>query len=111
VIFAQGVATDPLKITTIQQCPSLDNAKMLRSFLDFVGYYRKFIRHFEILCKPLTELLKKYALFQWTTIHEQAFSALKQPLVEAPVLASPDFSKQFQLETNAGEFGVGEVLM
>jgi hypothetical protein len=111
VISAQGVATDPLMIAAIQHWPSLENAKMLRSFLGLASYYRKFVRHFGILCKPLTELLKKYALFQWTDIHEQTFLALKHALVEAPVLALPDFSKQFQLETDASELRVGAVLM
>jgi hypothetical protein len=69
------------------------------------------MRNFGILCKPLTELLKKHTLFICTDLHEHAFSALKRALVEAPVLALPDFSKQFQLETDASDLGVGAILM
>jgi hypothetical protein len=89
----------------------LDNIKMLKSFLGFARYYRKFVRNFGIICKPLTELLKKHSLFQWTSVHQEAFAALKQALVHTPVLALPDFSKQFILEMDASDMGVGAMLM
>jgi hypothetical protein len=69
------------------------------------------MRHFGIICKPLTDLLKKHMLFIWAEVHEQAFSVLKQALVSAPILALLDFSKQFQVETDASELGVRAVLM
>jgi hypothetical protein len=111
VISGDGVATNPAKITAIEGWPVPENTKMLRSFLGLVGYYRKFVRNFGIICKPLTELLKKHSLFQWTSVHQDAFTALKQTLVHAPVLTLPDFSKQFILETDASDMGVGAVLM
>jgi hypothetical protein len=111
VISGDGVATNPAKITPIEGWPVPENTKMLRSFLGLVGYYRKFVRNFGIICKPLTELLKKHSLFQWTSVHQDAFTALKQTLVHAPVLTLPDFSKQFILETDASDMGVGVVLM
>jgi hypothetical protein len=92
VISEQGVSTDPVKIVAIQQWPSPGNVKQLRSFLGLAGYYRKFVLHFGIICKSLTELLKKHSLFSWTAVHEQAFQTLKQALVVAPVLALPDFT-------------------
>jgi hypothetical protein len=76
--------------------------------LGLVGYYRKFFKSFGIICKPLTELLKKHTMFIWNDLHQQAFSALKDALVEAHVL---DFTKQFQVETDASDLGVGTVLM
>jgi hypothetical protein len=56
-------------------------------------------------------LLKKHSLFQWTSVHQEACTTLKQALVHAPVLALPDFSKQFILEIDAGDLGVGAILM
>jgi hypothetical protein len=62
-------------------------------FLGLAGYYCKFVRHFGILAKPLTELLKKRSLFQWTTTHDQSFQALKNALSSALVLGLPNFLK------------------
>ena len=101
VITAGRVATDPSKAAAIVNWPTPANTKELRSFLGLVGYYKKFVRHFGIIAKPLIQLLKKDSLFIWTTEHEQAFAALKIALSQAPVLALPDFSKQFSLETDA----------
>jgi hypothetical protein len=74
------------------------------------GYYRKFVRHFGLLSKPLTNFLKKGVLFTWTSETQAAFEALKQALVSTPVLQLPNFTKPFVIETDASEKGVGAIL-
>jgi hypothetical protein len=75
------------------------------------GYYRKFVGHFGIISKPLTDLLKKNTCFIWTDAHDQSFAALKHALSHAPVLALPNFSKPFAIETDASGMGIGAVLV
>ena len=80
-------------------------------FLGLAGFYRKFVRHFAVLAKPLTQLLKKNQLFVWTSQQQSAFNTLKQALCKAPVLGIPNFAKPFAIETDACQTGVGAVLL
>lgn len=111
VLSAQGVKTDSEKITTVLQWPTPSNVRELRGFLGLAGFYRKFVKHFTIIAKPLINLLKKNSLFIWTSEHQQAFQTLKQALCTTPVLGIPDFSKPFAIETDASQTGVGAVLL
>jgi hypothetical protein len=111
VISEKGVSTCPDKIRAVVEWPVPKNVKELRNFLGLSGYYRKFVQHFGIISKPLTELLKKNSLFIWTEEQNTTFQTLKSALVQALVLALPDFSKSFYIETDASDKGVGALLM
>jgi hypothetical protein len=111
VISGAGVSTDPHKIAPIVKWEAPVDAKQLRSFLGMAGYYRKFVRGYGIISKVLTELLRKGVQFVWTSEHEASFQALKVALTSTPVLALPDFSKKFIIETDACDRGIGDVLM
>lgn len=111
VITGAGVQTDPDKVSAVVNWPAPTTVKELRGFLGLAGYYCKFVRHFGVLAKPLTELLRKNSVFRWTPIHEQSFQALKHALSTSPVLALPDFAKPFSIETDASATGIGAVLM
>lgn len=110
IIGVQGVSTDPSKVQDVLNWPQPNTLKKLRGFLGLAGYYRRFVKNFGIISKPLTMLLRKEVPFKWTVETEAAFQLLKQALVSAPVLALPDFSKPFTIETDAGDLGIGAVL-
>ena len=93
VISKAGVATDSSKIQAVSLWPTPKSVKQLRGFLGLTGYYRKFIKYYGLISKPLTDLLKKNVPFQWTPGVNTAFETLKTQLVQAPVLAIPDFSQ------------------
>ena len=110
IISGEGVATDPDKVKEILNWQTPASVKELRAFLGLIGYYRKCVAHFGVLARPLFDLLKKNVIFQWTSVVDSAFQVLKKALVTTPVLAIPDFTKQFILETDASNQGIGAVL-
>lgn len=110
IISSGGVSTDPTKVQIVQRWPVPTSVKEVRSFLGMAGYYRRFVKHFGIISKPLTNLLKKGQIFLWSSETQVAFDTLKQALLEAPVLAIPDFQKQFMVITDASDRGIGAVL-
>jgi hypothetical protein len=109
-IIGDGVATDPSKIEAIKSWNIPKTITQLRSFLGLTCYYRRSIKGHGVICIPLHDLLKKDG-FHWTDVHTDAFQNLKNKMSEAPVLALPDFTLPFILETDASGAGIGSVLM
>ena len=110
VISRNGVATDPAKIQIIQQWPSPKNITQLRAFLGLTGYYRRFIKGYGVICRPLFDALKKNS-FVWCESQEKAFQHLKLMMSTPPILALPNFNEPFVLEADASGQGIGAVIM
>ncbi|XP_042031572.1 uncharacterized protein LOC121778308 [Salvia splendens] len=105
-----SLKADPAKIEAMTSWPTPTTVKQLRDFLGLTGYYRRFIANYAMIAAPLTDLLKKEA-FLWTNAGDAAFAALKEAMTSAPVLSLPVFDKQFCIETDASDTGIGAVLI
>ena len=110
VIEAGRIRPDPKKIQDIVDWDPPRNRKELQGFLGFAGFHRRFIKGYSQLTAPLTALTSVLRPFQWTPEAETAFQELKIRFTEAPVLAQPDPERQFILEVDASDSGVGAVL-
>ena len=105
----EGVDTDPTKSTRWPTGP-FTNQSRTQKFLCLASYYRRFVHNFASIAKPLYRLTEKTATFEWTIECQAAFAELRHKLCTAPVLAFPDFTKPFILDTNASNTGIGGVL-
>ncbi len=107
---SRGMRMDPDKIQAVVDWPTPDSRKALQRFLGFANFYRRFIRNFSQLAAPLTALTSIKTLFRWSSAAEAAFTKLKGCFVSAPILIAPDPSRQFVVEVDASEVGVGAIL-
>jgi dUTPase len=126
VVSSQGIETDPEKITKISNWPTPKNVDEVRTFLGFTSYYRRFVKSFASIAKPLNQLLtgskkKKHfrksvtrtqesGKWEWGERQQSAFDSLKQVLTSPPILAYPEYTKPFILHTDASINGLGAVL-
>ncbi|XP_078458755.1 uncharacterized protein LOC144723702 [Lampetra planeri] len=105
-----GVHTDPEKVRAIVEWPRPRNLTEIRSFLGLATYYRRFVKGFSEIARPLTQLTSPKHPYQWTGACQTAFTTLKDHLTHAPTLAFPDFTTNFILDTDACSSGLGAVL-
>jgi len=105
-----GITTEDSKIDKIRDWPIPKNVRDVRSFLGLANYYRTFVPKFSEVAEPLIRLTEKSNDFAWTEDCDSAFQALKDKLSSPPILAYPDFSEDFILDTDASNLGMGAVL-
>lgn len=122
LVSSDGVRTCPDKVEAIANFPEPQNLYELRSFLGLASYYRRFIKDFAGIAKPLTDILKgdkgkvsahksKRLKICFNDEQSQAFVKLRRILSsEDVILLYPDFSKPFELTTDASSLGLGAVL-
>ena len=90
-VSLKGVHASPNKVKTIVEWPQSQTVHDVRSFLGLASYYRKFIRGFNQIARPLTNLTRAEITWDWNDREEQSFLQLKVALATAPILRLPDF--------------------
>lgn len=110
VITPEGIKPNPDKISAIIKFPIPKTSKQLKGFLGLLGYYRKFIKNFAKITKPLTKCLKKNENIIHNEEFVNCFNMCKNLLTNDPILQYPDFQKTFNLTTDASNVAIGAVL-
>ena len=110
IISRQGVATDPEKVGKVASWPVPTSRREVQQFVGFANYYRRFIKDFAQLARPLHRLTERTAPFTWSHECQESFDQLRERLCSTPILAYPDFQRPFILDTDASDTGIGGVL-
>ena len=120
VVSGKGIATNPKKVEAVAKWPTPKTVYDVRSFLGFVGYYRRFIKDFSKIAKPIREVITglenqskrtaKKTFVNWTKAADFAFEHLKKLCISTPILAYPDYKLPFVLHTDSSSEGLGAVL-
>ncbi|KAG9458144.1 hypothetical protein H6P81_002652 [Aristolochia fimbriata] len=109
-ISENGIEVDKAKIEVIEKLSPPTSVKAIRSFLGRAGFYRRFIKDFSKIAKPLSNLLSKDVKFDFNNECLNAFNLLKQKLISAPIIVSPDWILPFELLCDASDFALGAAL-
>ncbi|XP_031758562.1 uncharacterized protein LOC108647661 [Xenopus tropicalis] len=110
VISTKGIVMDSKKVSAILDWPTPKDRKAVQRFVGFANFYRKFIRNFSEVIRPITDLTKQKVKFNWSPQAQRAFDKLKENFTSVPILAHPVPSQPFTLEVDASECAVGAVL-
>ncbi|GFU48521.1 retrovirus-related Pol polyprotein from transposon 297 [Trichonephila clavipes] len=106
-------APSEVKVQAVLEFPTPRTKTQIRAFLGLAGYYQKYINLLSVIAAPLTDALKgraKKGEITWTTECENAFRELKGKLIDKPVLYAPNFEREFIVQTDASNTGMGAVL-
>jgi len=110
VVSNELVLPDPFKISKVKDWPIPSSVQEVQQFLGLTNYYQRFMKNFASIAKLLHQATEKGKRIKWTAECEQVFSFLKEYLTSAPMLALPDWTRPFILDTDASDCGIGAVL-
>lgn len=111
MVSADGITVDPDKVKAVEEWPTPTSHSDVQSFIGLVNYYRRMIRNMAAISAPLTDVMSSAEKFTWGEPQEQAFIKLKEALTNAPLLALPDMSLPFIVQTDASNRAIGGILM
>ncbi|GJR72773.1 reverse transcriptase domain-containing protein [Tanacetum coccineum] len=109
-ISRKGIEVDKAKVDVISKLPHPTTVKGIRSFLGHAGFYRRFIKDFSKISRPMTHLLEKNTPFIFLEDCILAFQTLKKKLTEAPILIAPNWDQPFEIMCDASDYAIGVVL-
>ncbi|GJW13998.1 reverse transcriptase domain-containing protein [Tanacetum coccineum] len=109
-ISRKGIEVDKAKVDVISKLPHPTTVKGIRSFLGHAGFYRRFIKDFSKISRPMTHLLEKNTPFIFLEDCILAFQTLKKKLTEAPILIAPNWDQPFEIMCDASDYAIGAVL-
>ena len=107
ILGMEGIKPVPAKTEAIRAMHTPVNPKQVHTFLGLVGYYRKFIKNFAKIVKPLTMLTRMDVKFEWKETHHSTFMKLKEAIIQAPILRYPDTTKPYIVYTDASDDACG----
>ncbi|CAK1599862.1 unnamed protein product [Parnassius mnemosyne] len=110
VVSEEGIRTDPEKIAAVKEWPVPKDKTQVRAFLGLCSYYRRFVMNFADIAKPLHKLTEEKRHFCWDESCDIAFQELKNRLCKTPILGYSDAGKEFIVDTDASDIGLGGVL-
>ena len=110
VIGPNGIEMEEEKVDRVLRWPEPKNVKDIRKFLGLANYYRRFIKDFARVARPINMLTRKDVKWQWGVEQQKAFNELKRVFTTKPVLAVPDLDKEFRVEADASNYATGGVL-
>ncbi|GFY01473.1 retrovirus-related Pol polyprotein from transposon 17.6 [Trichonephila clavipes] len=110
VVTPEGILIDKDKSVSINEFPIPTDQKQIKSFLGCCNFYRRYIKNFAKRALPLTNLLRKDTLFEWTSETQEAFDDIKKAILNPPILALPNPNAELQITTDASSRGIGAVL-
>ena len=109
-ISAAGVEVDQAKVSIIKTLLPPTTIKGIRSFLGHAGFYRRFIKDFSKISRPLCRLLEKDAKFEFDELCKAAFDEIKSRLVITPIMVTHDWNKEFEIMCDTSDYTMGAVL-
>jgi hypothetical protein len=110
IVSKRGIEVDKAKVELIENLPPPTSVKQIRSFLGHAGFYRRFIKDFSKVSRPLCSLLAKDTPFNFDEACHEAFQKLRSLLSSAPIMKPPDWSLPFEIMCDASDFAMGAVL-
>jgi len=110
IVSKDGIYIDPDRIKEISEIPFPHNKKSMQAFLGQINFVKRFFPYFSHIIFPLQNMIKKNAVFRWGSVEKEAFDSIKQSIINAPALNTPNFSDHFTLYTIASDLSYAVVL-